>query len=200
MDFANNQGFLFDNSEENTSKSFLQRIFNIDTLILQTRFDRSKPNEQIVEELSALLTKRNELYEDLLKVRSEELHGFVNSLDLHSIQIQPFYPVPTRCKFIVQNEEVQVAVDKKPDATANPWQKMLTKFVKKKETSKNKKVKSQLSALEREHLQMVEARKCYLSQQLLNYSSKKQLSPLDYAEKCRIESELSEIMKEDKKK
>lgn len=200
MSSGNTQGFLFDDTVENTSKSFLQRMFNIDTLILQTRFDRTKPNEQIIEEMSILLNKRNELYEELLKVRSEELHGFVNSLNLHAIQIHPFYPVPTRCKFIVENEEVQDAVDTRPQATANPWQKMLSKFIKKKETSKNKKVKSQLSQLEREHLQMVEARRSFLSQQLLNYSSKNQLSPMDYAERCRIESELASIDSDEKKK
>ena len=70
---------------------------------------------------------------------------------------------------------------------------MLSKFINKKETSKNRKVKTQLSALELEHHQIIEARKQYLSQQLQNFANKKQLSPMDYAEKCRIESELSNI-------
>ncbi|KAK8846119.1 hypothetical protein M9Y10_020122 [Tritrichomonas musculus] len=187
------QGFVLDDNDEGTSRSILQQIFNIDTLISQTRFDKMKSNEQIINEISSLLNQRNELYINLMKKRSDELHGFVNSLDLNLIQMHPFYPVPTRCKFIVQNEQVQEAVDTIPEPSTNPWQKLLSTFMNKSETIKHKKVKSQLSELEMEHLKIVEERKAYLTQQMQNFSSKKHLSPMDYAEKCRIESELADI-------
>lgn len=185
-------GIHFENAGANTNK-YIQDMIDLDKQIYSIRFDNSKSREEILDEIVILFQKRNEIYNQIMKSRADELHSFVNSLNLPEIQIQPFYPVPNRCKFIVQNEHIVQIVNGEQAPAVNPWQKMLSKFVKKKEHSKKKRVYSQLSALEAEHLKIIENRKLIVEGQVENLNSKKNLNAFEIAEKCRLDSELADI-------
>ncbi|OHT15252.1 hypothetical protein TRFO_14293 [Tritrichomonas foetus] len=185
-------GLIFEEDEKDSSTLF-QELFNIDDQIYNIRFNCDYGKDEIFARISDLLDKRNKLYEQIQRARTKELHDFIASLNISEIQLQPFYPVPTRCKFLVQNEIVTEVIEKNDRQTINPWQKMLSKFTKKKESSKKKKVKSTLSALEHEHNRFMENRLQQVNTQISTLNNKRSLSFSDMAEKCRLESEQTDI-------
>lgn len=64
---------------------------------------------------------RNSKYQELQQARALEFKDFISSLDLNSIQIEPNFTEPTKCKLVLLNELSHRLSDSKK---LGPWNRM----------------------------------------------------------------------------
>ena len=177
-------------------------IESIDVALIDTRFKSQNLDErQIVDKLSELLEQRNKLVEELSKARAKEFHDFIASLNFQELQITPFYPVPRRCKLQLNNPISGELIKTHEDECAtNPWKKMLSSFMKKKEEEKQSQAQNALSSLQLTQQNIISQKKTEIQNEIQKLTRKPILSPTDIALKVRLQSELEELEKFEIKK
>jgi hypothetical protein len=152
----------------------LEDIRGIDNEILRIREDKKLDRNQKMEQMSALMQRRNDLTDRLQAARVREFRGFVDSLNLKEIGITPFFPT--------QDPRSNLTID--GDLLVN----MAELSVKGPEAS----------IIAREKLARDAVRKAELRKDLMNIEQKERahpLSPQDFARKLRCVAELKEIEK-----
>ena len=187
-------------SEGDTTRpieAILGEIETIDVSLIDTRFKSPDLDErQIVDKLSQLLVQRNKLVDELSKARAKEFHDFIASLNFQELQITPFYPVPRRCKLQLNNpisgELIKLHETESP---SNPWKKMLSSFMKKKEEEKQTQAQTALSSLQTTQQNIIMQKKTEIQNEIQKLQKKPILSPTDIALKVRLQSELVELEK-----
>ncbi|KAK8899922.1 hypothetical protein M9Y10_002245 [Tritrichomonas musculus] len=187
-------------SEGDTTRpieAILGEIETIDVSLIDTRFKSPDLDErQIVDKLSQLLVQRNKLVDELSKARAKEFHDFISSLNFQELQITPFFPVPRRCKLQLNNpisgELIKAHEDETP---TNPWKKMLSSFMKKKEEEKHNQTQTAITSLQKRQQNIIMEKKNEIQNEISRLQKKPILSPTDIALKVRLQSELDELEK-----
>lgn len=174
----------------------LNDIESIDVSMIDIRFKSPHlTNFQILDKLSELIEERNRLADELSKAKAKEFHAFIDSLNLPEIQICPFYPVPRRCKLQLNNPTSGELIKVHESETNNPWKKMLSSYIKKKEEEHNTETKVALAMLQTTQQRIIAEKKVTLQDEIQRLSKKPILSPTDLALKIRWKSELEELEK-----
>ena len=132
-------GFVFEEDSTFRFESLFQNLTDIDDEIRRIRYDNSIKRDDKIDQIIELFNKRNEAYDKIQSLKSKEFNDFLSSLNLADMNLTPFHPIPTRCKFIVQDEEIASIIEKGEPAATSPWQKMLKNFMKNKKEKKEKK-------------------------------------------------------------
>lgn len=178
-----------------TIDNIVDEIARLDEQMIDIRFKSSQSNDQVIEMISQQLNHRNELTEELQRLRAKEFHSFIDSLDLKAIQITPFYPVPRRCKLQLTNPESTELVRTDDEQPSDPWKKMLSTFIQKKSQTSQEKTKTAIGILAEEQQRIILEKKEEIELAIHKLESKPMLSPTDIAHKMRLSSELEELSK-----
>ena len=175
----------------------LGEIESIDIELIDTRFKSTNLDEhQIVAKISELLDQRNKLVDELSKARAKEFHEFIESLNFQELQITPFFPVPRRCKLQLNNPiSGELIKSHEAESATNPWKKMLSSFMKKKEEEKQSQAQNALSSLQKTQQDIIIQKKTEIQNEIQKLTRKPILSPTDIALKVRLQSELEELEK-----
>ena len=183
-------------SESRPVDLIVNELQGLDIDIVNVRFNSPNLSEaELISRLSEMMNRRNNLVDELQKARAAEFRNFIESLNLKDIQIQPFYPVPRRCKLQLHNPESTELVNMHDEAPTNPWKKMLSSFMKKKQDEKKDETKNTLSMLMARQQNIIAEKKAELQNEIKKIAAKTFLSPTDIAQKARFESELTQLEK-----
>lgn len=201
------QNISFDNEENSddddtslTPDEIMNDISEIDSEIVGIRFNKSLTNDQIIEQINKLMEKRNKLSDKLQKVRNSEFKEFVESLNLHDVQITPFFPAPRRCKLQIDNEASKEIL-KAP--SAEPQKKWGVNLFKKKSQTdlpeypsgsrSNYYTDKQIEQYALQYKAYNSNLRSNLQAELAKIEKKKFLSPDEIALKLRIDAELLQL-------
>ena len=165
--------------EELTAEEAITELSYLDTQIIEARNAKDKSEDQILEELSSLIEKRNILVDQMQKAKQKEFKEFVDSLNLQEMGIMVYFPVGRKCRLATKDPNAEF-IDKPPELEKS--------FLK-----KNRKPKAGSNPLTVEHYEYWLKRSEELDKELVFYQKKKLLSPSDKAHKLRLEAEKKEI-------
>ena len=192
-----------DDDDEDTSETpdeIMNDISEIDSEIVNIRFNKSLTNEQIIEQINKLMERRNKLSDKLQKVRNSEFKEFVESLNLHDIQITPFYPAPRRCKLQIENEASKEILKAQSNEPQKKWGINLFKKKNLNEAQDNPNssrsnfyTDKQIDQYALQYKAFNSVIRSNLHAELAKIEKKKFLSPDEIATKLRIDAELEQL-------
>lgn len=189
MSVPNFADLEFEDDEKNPMQ-IMQEMKQIDAEMKRIRFAPDISNEEKIDTISELMLSRNKLYDQLQAQKAKEFKEFIATLKLIELEVQPFYPVPRRCKLLVQNEEATQLVNEKVEET--PWQKLFSSYVKKKENKRKKSTQKALNGFAAERNRILEGKRDRAQEHLHRLANQHSLSVSELAEKFRLQTEVEE--------
>lgn len=185
--------------DELNTEDFLNEISDIDAKIVNVRFSENLSNDQIIDKLSSLMERRNHLQDKLQSTKAKEFRNFIESMNLHEINVKPFYPAPGRCRLQVNDKLVNEMMEFRVVEEEKTLNKFINFFKKKNdEINADNESKSDAVVMLEKYHDYMKSKNDELEKEKKYFNGKKYLSPEDNAKKLRVEAELKASPKYDK--